>query len=229
MTRHLRNLIAGAVIGLAGLGGAALLRGADHIDAPVTTGDAPVDINDQFVFRAPHDPNRVVFAMTMNPLIPPAEAASTRFPTDVLYQWKIDTDGNGIEDLVLQATVLEDEDGNQVLVVRGPDVPVSTGTTNMELQVEASVSGPVSEPNETLVLDGGNGVRAFAGVRDDPFYIDLTRLLEILGGQATAFRDPGVDALAGLNTLAIVVELPISALGGAMDIGVWATSSRATR
>jgi hypothetical protein len=230
MSRHLRTLVVlGGVIGLVGLTArATLLRGADHIDAPVTTGDAPADINDLFVFRAPDNTNRVVFAMTANPLIPPAEAAATRFPTDVLYQWKIDTDGDAVEDLVLQATVRDDDNGGQVLVVRGPEVPASIGTTGMDLQIEASLSGPVSGADETMILEGSNGMRAFAGVRDDPFYIDLSRLLEILGGQATGFRDPGVDALAGLNTLAIVVEMPISALGGATNVGVWATSSRAT-
>lgn len=204
----------------------AVLRSADHIDAPATTNDAAADINDQFVFRNPADPTRVVFAMTMHPLIAPSEAAGTRFPTDVLYQWKIDTDGDAVEDLVLQARVVDDG-GEQVLVVRGPAAPTMTGAMSRELASDAIARGPVSGAGETLVIEGDGGARAFAGVRDDPFYIDLTRLLEILGGQQTAFRDPGVDALAGVNTLAIVVELPVSALGGATDIGVWATSSRA--
>ncbi len=88
-------------------------------------------------------------------------------------------------------------------------------------------TGRVSGSGETFIIEGSGGVRAFAGVRDDPFYIDLTRLLEVLGGQASSFRNPGDDTLAGLNTLAIVIEMPMSMLGGAQQIGVWATSSRA--
>lgn len=202
------------------------LPGADHIDAPATTNDAPADINDLFVFRNPADPSRVVFAMTVNPLIPPPEAATVRFPTDVLYQWKIDTNGDATEDLVLQARV-EDDGGAQRLVVRGPGAPGMTGATSMELAMNPIAAGRVSGANETYIIEGTGGARAFAGVRDDPFYIDLTRLKEILAGTETAFRDPGVDALAGVNTLALVVELPVSSLGGATQIGVWATTSRA--
>jgi hypothetical protein len=202
------------------------LPGADHIDAPATTNDAPADINDLFVFRNPGDPSRVVFAMTVNPLIPPPEAATVRFPTDVLYQWKIDTNGDATEDLVLQARV-EDDGAQQRLVVRGPAAPLITGSTSRELALSPIASGRVSGAGETYIIDGTSGARAFAGVRDDPFYIDLTRLKEILAGTQSSFRDPGVDALAGVNTLALVVELPVSSLGGATQIGVWATTSRA--
>lgn len=203
------------------------LKSADHIDAPITTNDADADVNDQFVFRNPSDPSRVVFAMTMHPLIPPAEAATARFPKNVLYQWKIDTDNDAVEELVIQVRVVDD-DGQDVLVVRGPAAPISTGTQSREITEGPVVSGRVSAANETFVIEGSDGIRAFAGVRDDPFYIDLTQLLAILGGQASSFNDPGADTLKGLNTLAIVVEMPISLLGGQTNIGVWATSSRST-
>lgn len=202
------------------------LRGADHIDAPATTADAPADINDMFVFRSPADPSRVVFALTAHPLIPPAEAASVRFPTDVLYQWKIDTNGDAVEDLVLQARVVAEQDGRQIVVVRGPAAPARTGAMTTELAGPPLASGPVSGVSETAVLEGRDGVRVFAGVRDDPFYVDLARLLDILAGNESSFRDPGVDALAGVNTLAIVVELPSALLGDATQLAVWATSSR---
>lgn len=214
-----------AIIGL-GVVSIERLSSADHIDAPITSRDADVDINDLFVFRSPSDPSRVVFAMTVHPLIEPAASALARFPTNVLYQWRIDTDADNVEDLVIQARVVDDA-GTPVLVVRGPAAPAMTGTESRELQDAPLVSGRVSGAAETFVIEGAGGIRAFAGVRDDPFYIDLTQLLAILGGTATSFNDPGSDTLAGLNTLAIVVEMPISMLGGATNIGVWATSSRA--
>lgn len=202
------------------------LTGADHIDAPITTNDADADINDLFVFVSPNDPSMVVFGLTMRPLIPPSEAITVQFPTDVLYQWRIDTNGDDVEDMVLQARVVDD-DGTPTLVVRGPSFPAATGRESMELSEDPLVSGPVSSANQTLILQGSNGVRAFAGVRDDPFYIDLTQLLAVLAGQESSFRNPGEDTLAGLNTLGIIVEMPITMLRGATQIGVWATSSRA--
>jgi hypothetical protein len=51
--------------------------------------------------------------------------------------------------------------------------------------------------------------------------------------EASAFRGPGeaVDFLAGINALAIVIELPVTALlpagaGADPHFGVWATTSR---
>ena len=65
----------------------------------------------------------------------------------------------------------------------------------------------------------------FAGVRDDPFFFDLVQFKKIIAGQATSFRNPGVDTFAGTNVLAIVVELPSSMLGGT-KLGVWGSTSR---
>ena len=206
------------------LGGITVLQSADHIDAPISSADAPADINDLFVFTSPENASNVVFAITVNPLIPPTEATTARFDPNILYQWKIDTNADGVEDMVLQARVI-DNGGQQTLVVRGPSAPQITGTMAMELDETPLISGRVSSANDTDVIDQ-DGVRAFAGVRDDPFYIDLTRLTEVLDGSQSSFRNPGVDALAGVNTLAIVVELPRSMLGGSSNIGVWATSSR---
>ena len=89
----------------------------------------------------------------------------------------------------------------------------------------------------------------FAGPRDDPFFIalfgdeSLTSVLnavfsgvlgETIGSpdeQTLSFADPAMDDLAGLNALAIVVEVPKSMVAGALGIGLsdaffaWATTS----
>jgi len=65
----------------------------------------------------------------------------------------------------------------------------------------------------------------FAGVRDDPFFFDLVQFKKIIAGEASAFRNPGVDTFAGTNVLAIVVELPSSLLGGT-KLSVWGSTSR---
>jgi hypothetical protein len=67
-----------------------------------------------------------------------------------------------------------------------------------------------------------NGMTAFAGLRDDPFFFDLVQYLAVLGG-ASGFRNPGIDTFAGTNTLALVVEVPISRFGGATQLGIWGT------
>ena len=68
--------------------------------------------------------------------------------------------------------------------------------------------GPRTMPNyESLAAQGiytlSNGVRAFAGQRDDPFYIDLGAVFDTLN-----LRDPGTDMLSGFNVHTIALEVP---------------------
>ena len=89
--------------------------------------------------------------------------------------------------------------------------------------------GPRTMPNyEALAAQGihdlGNGVRVFAGQRQDPFYIDLGAVFDTLNLRAlppihTALQDAtddvntfGVDMLSGFNVHTIAVELPASML-----------------
>jgi hypothetical protein len=93
-------------------------------------------------------------------------------------------------------------------------------------------------------LGSATGVQVFAGLRDDPFFIDLEQFFKILPDRrpstgplsqpqtqtATAFRTPGIDFLRNYNALAIVVEVPrsmlTSATGADANIGIWGTVSR---
>ena len=80
----------------------------------------------------------------------------------------------------------------------------------------------------TPVVSTSQGVRVFAGVRDDPFFLDLGAFNEIIAGRATSFNNPGTDAFAGTNVLALVIELPTSSLGPNAQLGIWATTNRGT-
>ena len=101
-----------------------------------------------------------------------------------------------------------------------------------------AVSGKIN-----TVLGSAQGMQVFAGWRDDPFFIDLEQFFRILPDRkpvtgplaqlpdaptASAFRNPGVDYVAGFNVLSIVIELPTASLtsGGNAKIGVWGTISR---
>ena len=70
-----------------------------------------------------------------------------------------------------------------------------------------------------------NGMKVFAGPRDDPFFFDLAQFKKILGGTATGFNNPGTDTFAGTNVMSIVIELPKSALGTG-SVNIWATANR---
>jgi hypothetical protein len=216
-------LLAGAVVATAA--GLARVRAADHRDSAVLTASPAQDIADVFSFQSPANPANIVLAMTVSGFIPPAEAAAAAFDPDVLYQFKIDTNGDAREDLVIQAFVTGSAT-NQVMHFIGPTAPSRPGTMSRLVNGRGITSVRVSTGAAPAVTTA-QGVSVFAGVRDDPFFFDLVRFNAIIAGQETSFRDPGVDTFAGFNVLALVVEFPKALLGTAGTIGVWATTSTA--
>ena len=216
-----------------------LLLASDHQDTPEVELHPRLDINDVYAFPG-STPDRLVLAVTTSSPLTPAGSASAAFDPGQLYQIKIDNNGDAVEDVVLQF-VFEGSGPSQTVSLIGPSAPSATGIQNRILDADAAISGPIN-----TVLGSSSGIQLFAGLREDPFFIDLEQFFRIIPDrapgqgplstigpkqEATSFRDPGVDFLAGINTLAIVVELPESMLlppGAGADprIGVWATTSR---
>lgn len=221
--------------------------GSDHAGTTIQVQKPGIDLSDLHIFPST-DPAKVVLAMSVHPLIPAGGATADKvsFDTDVLYQFKIDTTGDNVEDLVIQAK-FTGTGANQRVSIAGPVKPSRTGTTSVFETPNATV-GTFNRAFTTT-----NGLNVFAGFRGDPFFIDLEQLFKIfpdrstplpaaLGGMPApakgeenkpmagqTFRGfPGQpaasDFLANYNVLSIVVEVPRAALGG-KKIGVWETTS----
>jgi len=199
------------------------IQASDHKDSALLAADPAADIADVYTFRSPVNPDNIVLAMTVSGFIPPSEASTTFFDPNVLYQWKIDNNGDAVEDLVIQAFVTG-TGGNQVMHFRGPAAPSVTGATSRVVDGPETATVRVGN-TETPIVASRDGMTVFAGVRDDPFFFDLVQFKKIIAGQATSFRNPGIDSFAGTNVLAIVVELPSARLGGT-KLGVEGTTSR---
>lgn len=195
---------------------------ADHTDSPIVTADQSADIADVYSFA---NGGNLVLAMTLSnaQAAPEIQLGRSIFDREVLYQFKIDNDGDAVEDLVIQA-VFVGNPKNQVMKVRGPAPPEVTGTQARLLRGPA-MNVRVSTGPEPIVADRG-GLRLFAGVRDDPFFFDLARFNQILAGDAPGFADPGEDFFAELNAYAIVIELPLALVGDPSTLSVWGTTSR---
>lgn len=99
--------------------------------------------------------------------------------------------------------------------------------------------GPRSTPNydnlaNQAIKPLSDGGKVFAGQRDDPFFVDLGSVFDLLGlrplNNAHAIplpTAPGVDGVAGYNVHTLALQVPISTLqlqNGVM--GVWAESKR---
>ncbi len=199
---------------------ASYLIAADHIDAPAITGTGS-DITDVYAFQSPENDDNIVFVVNVQGLLAPSATAAASFDEEVMIEINIDNSAtkDNIEDLVIQAAF----DGGKVKVY-GPEAPVQKGLTSTLLKsapVEATISSYGANPS----MGEGNGIKVFAGPRDDPFFFDLNQFKAIIGGTATSFNNPGTDAFAGTNVLALVVEVPKSMLGSG-SINIWATSNR---
>jgi hypothetical protein len=99
------------------------------------------------------------------------------------------------------------------------------------LQVAPANVGPVSYPQgysrvaNEAIYDIGDGIKVFAGPRDDPFFADLGRIFDLLNLQ----QGTGRDYLADLNVHSIAIQVPIETLKGSEEdsiIGVRTTSYR---
>ena len=212
---------------------------SDHQDTPEVELHPRLDINDVYAFPG-SNANRIALVLTTSSPLTPAASAGAVFDPDILYQIKVDNTGDAVEDLVIQFT-FEGTGSSQRIAMRGPVAPAQSGVRTRLVDVDPTMRGAIN-----TVLGSASGVQLFAGLREDPFFIDLEQFFKIIPDrapvtgplskigpkpQASAFRDPGIDFLAGINALAIVVELPEAVLlptGAGTDpqIGVWATTSR---
>lgn len=212
-----------AVTAAAGLGAVGWLAASDHKDGPITTEHSSIDLTDLYAFRSPADSSNLVLVMNIHGFIPPAEAASTFFDPRLLYEFRIDTDGDAVEDQIIQARVMG-SGANQTIRFWGPTAPLTTGSTSLPVAGNPAATVEFSGPGDVNVATGG-GLKVFAGVREDPFFFDFARFTQIRMEEAETFRIPGMDTFAGTNVLSMVAEFPISMLGGRPEMGVWMTVS----
>jgi hypothetical protein len=212
--------VLGVALLVTGISAASYLIAADHIDSPAVTGSGS-DITDVYAFQSPANANNMVFVVNVQGLLAPSATAAASFDEEVMVEINIDNSStkDNMEDLVIQATF-----DNGKVKVYGPEVPVQKGlmsTLSTSTPVEAAVTSYGSTPE----VGEKNGIKVFAGPRDDPFFFDLNQFKAIIGGTATSFNNPGTDAFAGTNVLALVVEVPKSMLGSG-SVNIWATSNR---
>lgn len=196
-----------------------ILVAADHVDAPSVTGNA-ADITDVYTFQG-QEANNLVFAVNTQGLLSPNATSAASFNENVMIEINIDNTGDNVEDLVIQAVKKGDK-----MYFFGPYAPTTTGTSSTIKTAAASGSVDISKYGSTAITSTQNGMKFFAGPRDDPFFFDLGQFQAILGGTASGFKNPGTDTFAGTNVLSVVVEVPKVMLGTASSLNVWAETKK---
>jgi hypothetical protein len=224
--RH-AGLLAAAGLVLAVGGAPLLVTGADHLDAPALGGltnaagefaphsdHGDRDINDVYVFQG-RNASRTAFVMTTNPAI---NLFGGSFGTNVRYIINVDRNGDAKQDLAY---------------VWRFGTPSGSGAQSYTVtRYEGANARNLAHGNSIAWgSTGGSGIgtakgnaKVFAGVRSDPFFFDLTGFIGTVFGIGTDKLDVldgnHSDFFAGLNTNAVVLEVPDEAIG-ATKIGVW--------
>jgi hypothetical protein len=223
------------IVGVASIALTQRALASDHQDTPETELNPRMDINDVYAFPG-SSADRVALVMTTSS---PIAGQSASFDPNLLYQIKIDNTGDAVEDLVFQITFDDGIGANQKYTIRGPVAPTMTGT-----KATLITTGPVVVGNVGSIAGSATGTQVFAGIKADPFVIDLEQFFNIIPDRrpstgplagpstptASAFRNSGVDFLKPFNALAIAIEVPKSLLLTSTDasakFGVWGTISR---
>jgi hypothetical protein len=197
-----------------------------HLDSPAARQDVRLDITDLYVFRGGEG---TVFVMDVNHSLATevtgVQAAAGYHP-EARYEFKLDTDGDAVEDLVYRFVFGPlDDDGRQTLQLHelagGRDTTIAEGRTG-----------------ETLT--GSGGVRVWTGRAGDPFWIEPVVLGAI--GEATAHGtrvelgswtpEQATNHFTGHTVWAIVLEVPdellVPAVAANRRFTTWALTSLAT-
>ena len=197
------------------------------------------------------------------------------FSDSALYEIHIDNNGDAREDITYQfrfRTTLRDP--NTFLYNTGPVLTLDSANLNVrqfytvsriagerrtgnntslggDFQVAPYNIGPKSTPNYASLANAAvfnlpsGGGRVFAGPRDDPFFVDIGAIVDLLtlrpiqqlhAVPPMAASAPGVDGLRGFNVHTIAIQVPIASLvNGSVPnaptasnavIGIWSTTSR---
>ncbi|MBS2540223.1 DUF4331 family protein, partial [Catenulispora sp. NF23] len=184
-----------------------------HLSAPnlrYPRDDARLDLTDTFVFPAA-EPGRTVFIQDSHPYAP---SDSTGFHPDAVYRINVDTNGDAVADVAFSFVFSPTDDGGQ------------TFTLYRAVGADAAAheaAGEVLARDVPVSLDGSSryteadGYRVFAGLRSDPFFIDLE-------GIVNNFQFTGKDAFGNANVHGIALEVPDETLG-TEKVGVWSRIS----
>ena len=252
-----------AAVLLLGLAATATAQASSHLEAPATTVDPYADNTDVYAFHSPGDPNSITLIANYIPIEEPAGGPNYfGFSDNTLYEIHVDNDGDCNEDITYRFTFQKNNLADPTTYFRflGP-VGAGLPDRNVQLIYTATritsggtttlVSGAATSPynvgprsNSSIFLAMLNSVQTngstkiFAGVVDDPFFMDLAAFYDLLTIRVPpGLSGGGVDSHAGRNVASIAIEVPITDLtrdGEPPDdetdpdaiLGVWATASR---
>lgn len=215
MTRKFKIMLS-AGAGAAALGGLLLVPGqlaisADHLDPPMrtdilfdSTPDTAADIADIYAF---HDADNLYLISTFGG--PSATTLPAFYDRDVLHTINVSTS--------LPATSSD-------VTIRfrfGPGA--NPGEHGISVENLPGVNGAIVGPVEQILSK--DGVRVYAGLRDDPFFFDSQGLRESRTMGTIRF-DKNRSFFNDKNITVVAISIPRSRLGTGTNLDIWNTTAR---
>ncbi|MEM9490149.1 MAG: DUF4331 domain-containing protein, partial [Myxococcota bacterium] len=207
---------------------------SSHREAPAIAEDQYVDNTDVYAFISPERPDNLVMVANYVPLLIPHSGPNFyRFSDNAAYDINIDRNGDAKTDVTFRflfKTAVQN--GDTFLYNTGVVDSLNSATLNVRQVMDVvrldrrgriediiAADVPVAPwhvgdrtfPNgsyEDVALSAihetNDGVRLFAGPRDEPFFVDL-HVFDLLGVG-------GFPSTDGVNVMSIVLEVPIEDL-----------------
>src|SRR5581483_2860432 len=176
-------------------------------------GDARLDLTDLYAFPKPGDVGKSILIMNVHPsdgVNPSGPTVAEAFSPSAVYELKIDTDGDAVDNIAYRLRFSSSESGAQTATLRRAEGEEAAGTGDGgQIVLDRA---PVSNGREARVTEAG-GYRFFAGWRGDPFFFDTLGALNNL-------QFTGDDFFAEKDVCSIVLEVPNSAIGS-KKMGLW--------
>ncbi len=248
---------------LAATGGLPALA-SSHSEAPGTNKDRLADDTDLYAWVANDAPDAVTFVGNWVPLIEPSSGPNfASFDDNASYYINVDNVGDSRKHVRFEfsfsttrqnpntflyntgaVTSLTDPDLNvrQTWTLTRIDVDTNQETVVGTGTVAPWFVGPNSMPDYNALATSAittlpGGYKVFVGPRDDPFFVDLAAVFDLISiRRLPGNKGKGVDGVGGYNVMSIVLQVPKSALTkdgaapaaalGNHIIGIWDTAER---
>ncbi len=207
-------------------------QASDHIDSPIITQDRGADLADTYAFLDPNDNSKVVLIMSTQAFVVSGEHFGMAiFDHNIRYRFEIENTGDAKPDAFVDVYYSKGlgRVTSQMATIELPNGKKFTAPTTVSNQ-------EYTAPDFDVTNNSENNASFYAGVADDPFFLDDTGANRMV---ASAIMNPGHpdlkrlserggrDTYAGLNTLITAVEVPAVMLKGKGNvIGINAVTQR---
>ena len=182
---------------------------SDHFSGPAVMGDPAVDITDFFAFPSPERPGNLVLIMDVFPLA----TAKSFFSDVVTHRFRL-----------------------RPLTRSGSRVVPGREQYSVEVTFDPVVEGGVAQRGRVVTSDGRqaslvvgepsehDGMRVFAGLASDPFFMDVEAALRTDMSGTLSFHT-AMNTVEFRDVLSIVVEVPVAPIAEAFSGGMLVAAS----